>query len=113
MKVRTTVGTTTFYLGTASGTNSAPFLDWYRGKRDRGKIMRQIIYGALPLIISICSMASAIWFLSSFGGFELLLIVGACFVAFAFTVALAEELVEWRHHREASSVQRQLLPPAS
>jgi ABC-type transport system involved in Fe-S cluster assembly fused permease/ATPase subunit len=92
MKVRTTVGTTTFYLGTASGTNSAPFLDWYRGKRDRGKIMRQIIYGVLPLIISICSMASVIWLLSSFVGFELLLIVGACFVAFASTVALAEEL---------------------
>ena len=78
-----------------------------------GKIMRQIIYGVLPLVISICSMASVIWLLSSFVGFELLLVAGACFVAFALSVTLAEELVEWHRHREASSVQRQLLPPAS
>jgi len=75
--------------------------------------MRQIIYGVLPLVISICSMASVIWLLSNFVGFELLLVTGACFVAFTSSVILAEELVEWRRHREASSVQRQLLPPAS
>jgi hypothetical protein len=74
--------------------------------------MRQIIYGVLPLVISICSMATVIWLLS-FVGFELLLVAGACFVAFALSVTLAEELVEWRRHREASLVQRQLLPPAS
>ena len=75
--------------------------------------MRQIIYGVLPLVISICSMASVIWLLSSFVGFEMLLVAGACFIAFASIVTLAEELVEWRCHREASPVQRQLLPPAS
>ena len=74
--------------------------------------MRQIIYGVLPLVISICSMASVVWLLS-YVGFELLLVAGACFVAFASSVTLAEELVEWRRHREASPVQRQLLPPAS
>ena len=74
--------------------------------------MRQIIYGVLPLIISICSMASVIWLLSSFVGFEFLLVAGGCCVAFASIVALAEELVEWHRHREASPVQRQLLPPA-
>jgi len=42
-----------------------------------------------------------------------LLVAGGCFVAFASSVSLAEELVEWRRHREASLVQRQLLPPAS
>jgi hypothetical protein len=68
--------------------------------------MRQIIYGVLPLAISICSMASVIWFLSSFIGFELLLLAGGCFVAFASIVTLAEELVEWCRHR-------QLLPPAA
>jgi ABC-type transport system involved in Fe-S cluster assembly fused permease/ATPase subunit len=78
-----------------------------------GKIVRQIIYGVLPLVISICSMAGVIWLLSSFVGFEMLLVVGVCFVAFASSVTLAEELVEWRRHREASSVQRQLLPLAS
>ena len=71
-----------------------------------GKIMRQIIYGVLPLVIWICSMASVKWLLSSFVGFELLLVAGGCFVAFASSVTLAEELVEWRRHREASSVQR-------
>jgi hypothetical protein len=75
--------------------------------------MRQIIYGVMPLVISICSMAGVIWLLSSFVGFEMLLVIGGCFVAFASSVTLAEELVEWRRHREASSVQRQLLPPAS
>jgi len=73
--------------------------------------MRQIIYGVLPLVISICSMASVIWLLSSFVGFEFLL-AGGCCVAFASIVTLAEELVEWHRHREASPVQRQLLPPA-
>jgi hypothetical protein len=74
--------------------------------------MRQIIYGVLPLVISICSMASVIWLLSSFVGLEFLLVAGGCFVAFASIVTLAEELVEWHRHREASPVQRQLLPPA-
>jgi hypothetical protein len=74
--------------------------------------MQQIIYGVLLIAISICSTASVIWVLS-FIGFELLLVAGACFVAFASSVTLAEELVEWHRHREASSVQRQLLPPAS
>ena len=78
-----------------------------------GAIMLQIIYGVLPLVIWICSMASVIWLLSSFIGFEMLLVAGACFVAFASSVTLAEELVEWRRHKEASSVQGQLLPPAS
>ena len=82
------------------------------GKRDRGAIMLRIIYCLLLLVISICSMASVVWLLS-YVGFELLLVAGACFVAFASSVTLAEELVEWRRHREASSVQRQLLPPAS
>src|SRR5262245_45707235 len=76
------------------------------------KIMRQIIYGVLPLVISICSMASVIWLLSSFVGFEFLLVAGGCCVAFASIVTLAEELVEWHRHRETSPVQRQLLPPA-
>jgi hypothetical protein len=75
--------------------------------------MRQINYGVPPLAICICSMASVIWLLSSFVGFELLLVAGACFVAFTSSVILAEELVEWRRRREASSVQGQLLPPAS
>jgi hypothetical protein len=51
-------------------------------------------------------MASVIWLLSSFVGFELLLVAGGCFVAFASSVTLAEELVEWRRYKEASSVQR-------
>jgi len=42
-----------------------------------------------------------------------LLVAGACFIAFASSVTLAEQLVEWRRHKEASSVQGQLLPPAS
>jgi hypothetical protein len=46
-------------------------------------------------------------------GFELLLFAGVCFIAFTSIVTLAEELVEWRRHREAAPVQRQLLPPAS
>jgi len=74
--------------------------------------MLRIIYCLLLLVISICSMASVIWLLS-FVGFELLLVAGGCFVAFASIVTLAEELVEWRRHKEASSVQGQLLPPAS
>ena len=75
--------------------------------------MRQIIYGVLPLVISICSMASVIWLLSSFVGFEFLLVAGGCFVAFASIVTLAEELVEWRRHREASLVRDNCcrLPP--
>ena len=68
--------------------------------------MRQINYGVPPLAICICSMASVIWLLSSFVGFELLLVAGACFVAFTSSVILAEELVEWCRHR-------QLLPPAA
>jgi len=67
--------------------------------------MRQIIYGVLPLVIPICSMASVIWLLS-FIGFELLLVAGGCFVAFTSSVILVEEFVEWRRHREASLVQR-------
>jgi len=74
--------------------------------------MLRIIYCPLLLVISICSMATVIWLLS-FVGFELLLLAGACFVAFASSVTLAEQLVEWRRHKEASSVQGQLLPPAS
>jgi len=74
--------------------------------------MLRIIYCLLPLGISISSMATVIWLLS-FIGFEMLLVAGACFVAFASSATLAEELVEWRRHREASPVQRQLLPPAS
>jgi hypothetical protein len=67
--------------------------------------MLRIINCLLLLVISICSMASVIWLLS-FIGFELLLVAGACFIAFASIVTLAEELVEWRR-------RRQLLPPAS
>ena len=74
-----------------------------------GAIMLRIIYSLLLLGISISSMATVIWLLS-FIGFELLLVAGACFVAFASSVTLAEELVEWRRHR---SVRRELLPPAS
>jgi hypothetical protein len=95
-----------------SRTNSAPFLAWYVWKRGLGAIMFCIIYCLLLLGISICSMASVIWLLS-FVGFELLLVAGGCIVAFASSVTLLEELLEWRRHREASSVQRQLLPPAS
>jgi hypothetical protein len=73
--------------------------------------MFRTIYCLLLLGISICSMASVIWLLS-FVGFELLLLAGGCFVAFASSVTLLEELFEWRRHREASPVQRQLLPPA-
>jgi uncharacterized protein YccT (UPF0319 family) len=72
--------------------------------------MLRIIYCLLLLVISISSMATVIWLLSFVG---LLLVAGACFVAFASSVTLAEELVEWRRRREASPVQRQLLPPAS
>jgi hypothetical protein len=68
--------------------------------------MLRIIYCLLPLVISISSMASVIWLLSSFVGFELLLVAGACFVAFASSVTLAEELVEWRRRREASPERR-------
>jgi len=70
-----------------------------------GAIMLRIIYCLLPLVIWICSMATVIWLLS-FVGFELLLVAGGCFVAFASSVTLAEQLVEWRRHKEASSVQR-------
>jgi hypothetical protein len=45
-------------------------------------------------------MASVIWLLS-FIGFELLLVAGACLVAFASSVTLAEELVEWRRHKRS------------
>jgi hypothetical protein len=95
-----------------SRTNSARFLAWYLWKQGLGAIMFRIIYCLLLLGISICCMASVIWLLS-FVGFELLLVAGGCVVAFASSVTLLEELVEWRRHREASSVQRQLLPPAS
>jgi len=71
-----------------------------------------MIYCLLLLVISICSMASVIWLLS-FINFELLLVAGGCFIAFASIATLAEELVECRRHKEASSVQGQLLPPAS
>ena len=74
--------------------------------------MLRIIYCLLLLVISTCSMATVIWLLS-FIGFELLLVAGGCFIAFASSVTLAEQLVEWRRHKEASSVQGQLLPPAS
>jgi hypothetical protein len=74
--------------------------------------MLRIIYCLLLLVISICSMASVIWLLS-FIGFELLLVAGGCFVALASILTLAEQLVEWRRHKEASSIQGQLLPPAS
>jgi len=74
--------------------------------------MLRIIYCLLLLVISICSMATVIWLLS-FIGFEMLLVAGACFIAFASSVTLAEQLVEWRRHKEASSIQGQLLPPAS
>ena len=70
--------------------------------------MLRIIYGLLLLVISTCSMASVIWLLSSFVGFELLLVAGACFVAFALLVILAEELVEWRRHRARSTSSRAL-----
>ena len=73
--------------------------------------MFRIIYCLLLLSISTCSMASVVWVLS-FLSFELLLVAGGCVVAFASSVTLLEELVEWRRYREAS-VQRQLLPPAS
>ena len=64
-----------------------------------GAIMLRIIYSLLLLGISISSMATVIWLLS-FIGFELLLVAGACFVAFASSVTLAEELVEWRRHKK-------------
>jgi hypothetical protein len=54
--------------------------------------MLRIIYCLLLLVISICSRATVIWLLSFIG---LLLVAGACFVAFASSVTLAEELVEW------------------
>jgi hypothetical protein len=60
-----------------------------------GSIMFRIIYCLLLLGISICSMASVMWLLS-FVGFELLLVAGGCVVAFASSVTLLEELVEWR-----------------
>jgi hypothetical protein len=69
--------------------------------------MLRIIYGLLLLVISTCSMASVIWLLS-FVGFELLLVAGGCFVAFALLVILAEELVEWRRHRARSTSSRAL-----
>ena len=77
-----------------------------------GAIMLRIIYSLLLLGISISSMATVIWLLS-FIGFELLLVAGGCFVAFASIVTLAEELVEWRRHREASLVRDNCcrLPP--
>src|SRR6516165_8718157 len=67
--------------------------------------MRQIIYGVLPLVISICSTASVIWLLSSFVGFEFLLVAGGCCVAFASIVTLAEELVE-QHRRSKDNCYR-------
>jgi NADH:ubiquinone oxidoreductase subunit 6 (subunit J) len=74
-----------------------------------GAIMLRIIYSLLLLVIFLCSAASVIWLLS-FVGFELLLLVGACFVAFTSAVTLAEELVEWRRRR---ALHGELLPPAS
>jgi hypothetical protein len=64
--------------------------------------MLRIIYCLLLLAVVMCSMASVIWLLS-FIGFELLLFAGVCFIAFTSSVTLAEELVEWRRRREASS----------
>jgi hypothetical protein len=77
-----------------------------------GAIMFRVIYCLLLLSIWICSTAGVIWLLS-YVGFELLLVAGGCLVAFASSVTLLEQLTEWRRHREASPVQRQLLPPAS
>jgi NADH:ubiquinone oxidoreductase subunit 6 (subunit J) len=71
-----------------------------------GAIMLRIIYSLLLLVISICSMASVVWLLS-FMGFELLLLAGACFVAFTSAVTLAEELVEWRRRK---ALHGELLP---
>jgi hypothetical protein len=67
--------------------------------------MRQIIYGVLLIAICICSMATMVWVLS-FAAFELMLVAGACFVAFASSVTLAEELIEWRCHRGKASPVR-------
>jgi hypothetical protein len=64
--------------------------------------MLRIIYCLLLLAVVMCSMASVIWLLS-FIGFELLLFAGVCFIAFTSSVTLAEELIEWRRRREASS----------
>ena len=58
------------------------------GEARSGAIMVRIIYSLLLLVISICSMASVVWLLS-FIGFDLLLLAGACFIAFA-SVTLAE-----------------------
>jgi preprotein translocase subunit SecF len=73
--------------------------------------MRQIVTSVLMVAMCIGSMASVVWLLN-FGGFNLLLLAGECIAAVS-TVVLAEELVEWRRRREASSVHRHLLPPAS
>jgi hypothetical protein len=77
-----------------SRTNTA-FVAWYLWKRELGAVMFRIIYCLLLLGISICSMASVVWVLS-FLGFELLLVAGGCVIAFASSVTLLEELVEWR-----------------
>jgi hypothetical protein len=74
--------------------------------------MRQIIYRVLLIATWICSTASVIWVLN-FGGLKWMLVAGACFASFISTVALAEELVEWQRHSEASPARRQLLPPAA
>jgi hypothetical protein len=59
--------------------------------------MLRIICCLLLLGISICSMASVVWLLS-FLRSELLLVAGGCVAAFASSVILLEELIEWRRH---------------
>src|SRR5262249_7043349 len=96
-----------------NGGISAPFPEWYLRRRDRGQNhATDHLWRLGARHLDMCSMASVIWLLSSFVGFEFLLVAGGCFVAFASIVTLAEELVEWHRYREASPVQRQLLPPA-
>jgi len=77
-----------------------------------GAIMHHIIYCALLIATWLCSTASVIWVLN-FTGLNWMLVAGGCVASFVSSVALVEELVERHHHsEEASSVQRQLLPPA-
>jgi Rap1a immunity proteins len=52
------MGHTLYYRG-QRGTNSAPLPEWYLRKRDRGAIMRNIIYCALLIPTWICSTAAS------------------------------------------------------
>ena len=74
--------------------------------------MGRVIYCVSLIAIWLCSTASIISLLN-FGGLGLVLMAGAGFASLISSVALVEEFVEWRRHKEASPVKRLFIPLAS